>query len=488
MKILFNYQTRLPRYARNDSCPALLILTKKTLKKFLTAILFFSSFSLFAQTYSYDDLRNSVFQNHPELLKLQEEYERSLLDVKDAKAGLGPSIDLEVSGTYLLNPPVDAIYLNVDDVLNSIQWPGESKPASTGQYVKIYDGMENTLYNFGLKLTQPVWTWGKITNAIKLYQKIADIKEIQILSKQQEIEIELETRLVTLTYLQQILQILEEEKTYADRMVEVSEHAEKTGMLLHQDVVDARIQAKQLEMVQIEINEQIVNQLLELERITGIEKLSINEIDFEIDEQWFEELLAKDRTELEKNALSQNQLSIKMLDDLKEVNELAVKISKGYENWKPDFAVQMSAGYGGSRFPLVEPNWLRKDEYSANISIGMKTTVWDGGKKLNDIARKKSEAATTDVNKLDARSTIKKTLASKLNEADLCSIKIEYQDLKIESAQAKIKQKETVYNSGYGTETDLLSAKIDCCNETIEKLKQQLQRAVACMTIDYLSK
>ena len=228
MKILFNYQTRLPRYARNDSCPASLILTKKTLKKFLTAILFFSSFSLFAQTYSYDDLRNSVFQNHPELLKLQEEYERSLLDVKDAKAGLGPSIDLEVSGTYLLNPPVDAIYLNVDDVLNSIQWPGESKPASTGQYVKIYDGMENTLYNFGLKLTQPVWTWGKITNAIKLYQKIADIKEIQILSKQQEIEIELETRLVTLTYLQQILHTIEGEGTYADIMLEAFEQAEKT--------------------------------------------------------------------------------------------------------------------------------------------------------------------------------------------------------------------------------------------------------------------
>lgn len=454
----------------------------------LITICFFGNFQLFSQSYSYEDLRAAVFLNHPELLKLQEEYERSLLDVKDAKAGLGPSVDLEVSGTYLVNPPIDAIYLNVDDVLSAIQWPDGVAPSSSGQYIKLYDGMENTLYNFSLKLTQPVWTWGKITNAIKLYQKIADIKEIQILSKQQEIEIELETRLVTLTYLQQILQILEEEKTYADRMVEVSEHAEKSGMLLHQDVVDAKIQAKQLEMIQIEINEQIQNQLLELERITGIEKLVLSQIEFEVDEHWFEELLSKDRTELEESALSQNQLSIKMLDSLKEVNELAVKIAKGYENWKPDFALQMSAGYGGARVPLVEPNWLRKDDYSANISIGMKTTIWDGGKKLNDIARKNSESVTTDVNKLDARSTIKKTLSSKLNEADLCSIKIEYQDLKIESAQAKIKQKETVYNSGYGTETDLLSARIDCCNENIEKLKQQLQRAVACMTVDYLSK
>jgi len=459
---------------------------KKNLIKSVLFIL--SSFlCLSANNYSYDALRDLVFENHPEIQKLQEEYNRSLLDVKDAKAGLGPSIDLQVSGTYIVNP-LDAIYLNVDDILNSIDWPEGFTPGSSGQYVKVYDGMENTYYNFGLSMTQPIWTWGKLSNAIKLYEKIVEIKETQILSKQQEIETELETRLITLTYLQQILDVLEEEKGYADRLVEVSENAEKSGMLLHQDVVDAKIQAKQLEMVQIEINEQIDNQLLELQRISGIEKLSLDQIDFQIDEDWFIQLLEEDRNKMSEKALSENQLSIKMLNSLKEVNQLAVKIAKGYENWKPDLALQMSAGYGGSRLPLVEPNWLRKDDYSVNISVGIKTTVWDGGKKLNDISRKKSEEKTSDVNKLDARLTIKKTLSSKFNEADLCTIKIEYQDLKIESAEAKIKQQETIYQTGYGSETDVLSEKINCCNERIEKLKQQLQRAVACMTINYLGR
>mgnify|MGYP002623308760 CR=1 FL=1 len=459
------------------------------MKKFLTffAVIFFSFAFAYSSSYSYEDLCKKVFENHPELLKLQEEYSRALLDVRDAKAGLGPTIDLTVSGTYMVNPPVDAVYLNVDDIINAISWPSWVTPSSTGQYIKIYDGMENTYYNFALELTQPIWTWGKLTNAVKLYEMVAQIKETEILSKQKEIETELETRLVTLTYLQRILETLEEEKVYAKRMVEVSENAEKSGMLLHQNVVDAKLQAKQLEMVQVEVNEQCEDQLLELERISGIENLTIGDIDFEIDEEWFTELLSQDRELLTLKALSDNQLTIKMLSLLKEVNALALKISKGYENWKPDVALKLSTGYGGYRFPLLEENWLRKDDYSLNVTLGIKTTIWDGGKKLNDVARKKSEEKTTDVNKLDARTTIKKTLSSKLKEADLCTLKIEYQELKIESAESKISQAETVFKSGYGSETDVLSAKIDRSNEEIEKIKQQLTRAVACMTVLYLT-
>ena len=53
----------------------------------------------FEMEYTLDTLLTATNQNHPELLKLQEEYRRSLLDVEDARAGLGPSIDLQVSGT-----------------------------------------------------------------------------------------------------------------------------------------------------------------------------------------------------------------------------------------------------------------------------------------------------------------------------------------------------------------------------------------------------
>lgn len=440
--------------------------------------------------YSLETLLTATKYHHPDLLKLQEEYRRSTLDLKDAWAGLSPTVDLQASGTYMVNPPVGAMYINSDDIINSIQWNGV-KPPAQGQRIKVFDGMENTLYDFELTLTQPIFTWGKITNAIKLYKQISEIKQTQITQQTEQLETELKTRLISVFYLNKILEIIDEEQTYTKRMVEVSENAEKVGMLLHQDVVDAKIQAKELEIAKQDLMEQMNDQLLELGRITGINPLYIEDINFDfVDELTasFDKLLEMDVAELEVQVLSGNQSSIKMLSQLQDVSKTAEKIARGYENWKPDIALQMSGGYSGSRVPLFEPNWRRKDDYSVNISIGIKTTLWDGGKKIRDISRKMSESETAEINKLDARSSINQTFNSQWTAAQVCTMKIEYQDLKIESAASKINQKQKIYESGYGSETDLLSARIEQCNARIEKEKQCLSRAAACLTIEYLRK
>ena len=467
-------------------------------KKIISAFTFISLIALLVplqlfaqepQTYTLETLLDATKHNHPELLKLQEEYKRSLLDVKDAWAGLGPTVDLQVSGTYMVNPPVDAIYVNVDDIVNSIAWNG-IRPRTQNQRIKVYGGMEQTLYDFQLTLTQPVFTWGKITNAIKLYQQISEIKETQLSQQTSQLETEFKTRLVSLYYLIRIMEIIDEEQAYAERMVQVSENAESSGMLLHQEVVDAKIQAKELEIAKQDLLEQMNDQLLELSRTSGID-LTLENINFDFIPDFiesFELLLANDPALLEAEILSGNQSSIKMLTQLQTVSKTAEKISRGYENWKPDIALQMSGGYSGSRLPLVEPNWRRKDDYSLNISIGIKTTLWDGGKKVRDVARKKSEAETADINKLDARSSISQTFNSQWNAAQVCTMKIEYQALKIESADAKIEQKQQMYESGYGSETDVLSAKIERCNAQIELEQQNLSRASACLTIDFLRK
>ena len=465
------------------------------IKKLFLAFAIFSIFttgSLVAQSYTYsmEMLLYATQQNHPELLKLQEEYKRSLLDVKDAWASLGPTLDLQASGTYMLNPPVGPVYINTDDIINSIQWNGVS-PARNGQYIKIFDGMENTLYNFELTLTQPIFTWGKITNAIKLYKQISAIKQNQIVQQTAQLETELKTRLISLYYLNTIMKILDEEETYAGRMVQVSEDAEKSGMLLHQEVVDAKIQAKELEIAKQDLLEQIDEQLLELGRITGISIESSQHINYDFVQSLlddFDRLLQTEHAVLEEEILSANQSAIKLVTQLEDVSKTAESISRGYENWKPDFALQMRGGYAGSRFPLFEPNWLRKDDYSLNVTIGLKATVWDGGKKLRDVSRKVSEVKTAQITTSDTRSSISKTFDSQWNTTQVCTMKIEYQDLKIESATAKINQKQQMFDSGYGSETDVLSAKIERCNAQIEKEKQTLSRAIACLTIEYLRK
>ena len=61
-----------------------------------------------------------------------------------------------------------------------------------------------------------------------------------------------------------------------------------------------------------------------------------------------------DRTEAEKKAISENKLTLQMLNQLERVNELSTKIAKESLYWKPDVALQATASYGGSDFPFVD--------------------------------------------------------------------------------------------------------------------------------------
>ena len=278
--------------------------------------------------YTYDDLVFQLSKNNLELQNLQEEYFRSTLDVKDAKASRGPTVDLQLSGTYMTNALEDPIYLNLSEVVDSIQWPTGTKPTLDSQYVQIYEGMENTLYNIEFAILQPLFTWGKIGNSIKLYKQISAVKELQLLNTQEQLENELKIRLVTLCRLYELIDLIQEAETFTNRMVEFSENAEKAGMMIRQDVVDAKVQAKKLEISKQELNEQIKNQLLEIQKITGLQSLEKNQINFSVDEEEILSVMNFDRTEVLENATSSQQKSIKMLSQLESVNGLAEKIRR----------------------------------------------------------------------------------------------------------------------------------------------------------------
>lgn len=459
--------------------------------KKLFCILILINFSiLFSQetvnSYTIDELSNQLKINNSELKILNQEYQQSLIDVKNAKAGLGPTIDLTVSGTYFLNPPIDSIVLNVDDILNSITWPDSMDIKPTGQYLTLYDGMENTFYSFQLDVTQPIYTWGKLKNAIKLYEKVSEIKQLQILSKEKQLQTELNTRIVSLFYLSQIETLLNTQDEYANRLVKISEDAQKNGILLEQDVLEAKISAQQINITQQEIKEQFFNLLLSIQKMTGNQNLELTNINFTPNENIFYEFANRNRDELFSKALNTTQDTFLILENLEQISQYTTKIAQASVYWKPDFALKLSLGYGGSRFPFLEKDWFRQNDYTTNFTLALKTTVWDGGKKINEIKKSKSKEEIADVNYDDAVLSIKQKLQEQFNVIDLALSKIEYQKLKLQTLDSKIKQQEQLFNSGYGSEKDLLQAKIDRNTAEIELVQNKLSLAGACSTAAFI--
>ena len=426
-------------------------------------------------SYGYSELKSSLKANSTSLQSAVETVKQAKLDTKDAKANYHPTIDLTVSGSYIINP-IGPITVNASEL-----------GLPYNQYITLYDGMESTLYQTQLSIQQPIFTWGKISNAVKAYEEIEAVRGLQLTDTENQLDAELKTRLAAMYYMDEMIGLLSEQKAYADRLVELATSAFEQGMLLEQDLLETRIEALQLDVTISEINAQYASNLTSLRTMTGLLDLKKEDISFTPDEEAFRRLAEQDRNVLMKSATSQSQPTLQMLSHMQSAMEYSEKVSRASVYWKPDFALQVTASYGGSRLPLVETDWYRQDDYNGMITVAFKTTLWDGGKALNGIKRAESNTQSAVISRDEAVNTIITTLTEQFSAMDMAISKIAYLDLKEETLISKVSQKETLQQYGSASESDVLQAKIELNTCRLERIQEKMKLSQAAYLIEYLS-
>ena len=446
----------------------------KKLSLFIFVLLFTSS--LFAtETYNYDSLASSLRLNNTKLQAAYQDVVQAKLDTKDAKANYHPTIDLTVSGSYIINP-IGPITVNASEL-----------GLPYNQYITLYKGMENTLYQTSLSLQQPIFTWGKISNGVKALKEVESVRSLQLTDTENQLNAELKSRLSAIYYMDEIISLLNEQKSYADRLVELAHAAQEQGIMLAQEVKENEINALQVDVTLSEINAQYSSNLTALRTMTGLLDLTREDISYIPDEESFYTLAKEDRNALIKSATSQSQPTLQMLSHMQSAMEYSEKVSKASVYWKPDFALQVSASYGGSRLPLVETDWYRQDDYNGMVTVAFKTTVWDGGKALNNIKRSESNVANAVISRDEAINTIITTLSEQFANQDMAIAKISYLDLKEETLVSKVEQKILLQSYGNASEADVLNAQIELTTCRLERLQEKLKLAQASYLIEYLT-
>lgn len=447
------------------------------MKKFiLFIVVLLISNTLFAtETYNYDSLASSLRLNNTKLQAAYQDVVQAKLDTKDAKANYHPTIDLTVSGSYIINP-IGPITVNASEL-----------GLPYNQYITLYKGMENTLYQTSLSLQQPIFTWGKISNGVKALKEVESVRSLQLTDTENQLNAELKSRLSAIYYMDDIISLLNEQKSYADRLVELAHAAQEQGIMLAQEVKENEINALQVDVTLSEISAQYSSNLTALRTMTGLLDLTREDISYIPDEESFYSLAKEDRNALIKSATSQSQPTLQMLSHMQSAMEYSEKVSKASVYWKPDFALQVSASYGGSRLPLVETDWYRQDDYSGMVTVAFKTTIWDGGKALNNIKRSESNVANAVISRDEAINTIITTLSEQFANQDMAIAKISYLDLKEETLVSKVEQKILLQSYGNASEADVLNAKIELTTCRLERLQEKLKLAQASYLIEYLT-
>lgn len=447
-----------------------------------TAVLLFSALiltQLCAMTVT--KLESSMLANNSDIMKAREEVSKASLDVKDAKSGYSPTIDLTITGSYIANP-IDPIRVNLGDYINTTAY------GIPNDYVTIYNGQESMYYQFQLSLTQPVFTWGKITNAVRLYQKVYDARVLQMEDAIEKAQTELRTRVAALYYLTQIQKLLESQREIADKLVGHADNAQQNGMMLATDALKIKVQSRQIDVAKAQIDQQIVLMVTELRNLTGLKDLTADDIEF--DEAEFDAKLdALKETEystLSSRCLADSRTTFQLLGALSQIAELTNDIAGASVNWKPDMALVVNADYSGSRLPFAQKDWYGKDDWSATITFALKTTIVDGGKAVRNVKRTESAVSEAQMDIQSAKAKVQSAVDENWTNLSVYLAQIDYQDALQSQLEAQGEVDKQLLDTGYGSESDYLQGQLESNNCGIEILRTRINLATAVYTLLYL--
>ena len=449
---------------------------KRAASLLLLAILMIPLFSL-----TVTDLQSAMMGGNPDIMKAREEVSKASLDVKDAKSGYSPTIDLTITGSYIANP-IDPIRVNLGDYINTTAY------GIPNDYVTIYNGQESMYYQFQLSLTQPVFTWGKITNAVRLYQKVYDARVLQMEDAIEKAQTELRTRVAALHYLLQIQKLLESQREIADKLVGHAENAQENGMMLATDALKIKVQSRQIDVAKAQIDQQIVLMVTEIRNLTGMNDLGPEDIEF--DEAEFnaqlDALKGTEYSTLSSRCLSDSRTTFQLLGALSQIAELTNDIAGASVNWKPDMALVVNADYSGSRLPFAQKDWYGKDDWSATITFALKTTIVDGGKAVRNVKRTESAVSEAQMDIQSAKAKVQSAVDENWTNLSVYLAQIDYQDALQSQLEAQGEVDKQLLDTGYGSESDYLQGQLESNNCGIEILRTRINLATAVYTLLYL--
>jgi len=417
-----------------------------------------------------ETLFQSAIDKNIDLQKLDIERRQADIDRRNAEASAFPTVEFQTSLTYQTKPLVEPIKLTAGQL--GAYDIGGSTILLPNEDMTIYKGMENTHYEFKIIVDQPVFTWGKISNSILLYGDVAETAVLKIESSRNEIRTRIYIYTYTLYFIEKIEEHLRQQEENAQRLITIADESYQNGFILYTDLLKAKIQAKELQIAQAELTEQKEAAVLSLSQLSGIKGLNIEDFDFSFIRS-IDELKLKSPEWYLENSLSKSP-EVQMLNILRNINELKVKISEGAGYFKPDIGLHFELGYSGPRFPFIEADWFGEDSLGLNSTIAFQTTLFDGGKLGYQIEKDTQELDKAFHEYELGVDRIYHFIHESLLKLELNRQNIEYYRLLKENDQQQIELRRTRYEAGSGDESEMLKEQLQLSINTINENKEMI--------------
>ncbi len=454
------------------------------MKRLLISFLIIFSCSLLFATISIEEAEEIMMRNNPSIRSAEEAVVQAGLDLKDSKANFSPTIELSGSMTYMSEPIIGPIIMESSDILSQMGLGSYADSASG--YVTLYDGMENTMYMGSLSLTQPLITWGKLGKAVDLYQNILTAQSLRKDDTVAQLKAELRIRVWSLKYLEEMNALIDEASTLSKELVDIAKSGYENGMLLRQEWLSAEISALEVEVKRAELEQNHSSVLEGLRSLIGDYNLITEDIEMPNDEFFLYKYKESDLDSLVVEATNDNSNNLKAIKNLIGAYSNQKSIAERSMYGIPDFALQAELSYSNSRLPFIQTGWKQNDNSSLNLSIGFKTTLWDGGKAINNLNRAKSNIRDAESQYDGALSQIRSAVISNYNGMKTNIASIDYQSEKIENLNSELENIRIGLKFGQNSVSDEKQKMLEIVEAKSNLLASKIALVQNVYTLDYL--
>ena len=455
------------------------------MKRLLLSLLIIISSSLLFASITIEEAEKMMMRNNTSIRSAEEAVVQAGLDLKDSKANFSPTIELSGSMTYMTDPIIGPVIMESSDIMNQMGLGSYSDQVSG--YVTLYDGMENTMYMGSLSLTQPLITWGKLGKAVDLYQNILTAQSLRKDDTVAQLQAELRIRIWSLKYLEEMEVLVKEAETLSNRLVEIAKSGYENGMLLRQDYLSAQISALEVEVKKTELDKNNSSVMEGLRTLIGDYSLNYEDLKMPTDESFLRKYENSDLDTLLSLATGEDNNNLKAIKNLIGAYSNQKTIAQRSLYGIPDFALQAELTYSNSRLPFIQTGWKQNDNSGLNLSIGFKTTLWDGGKAINDVNRAQSNIRDAESQYDSAVGEIRSAVISNYNGMKTNLINIDYQTQKIENLEQELENIRIGMKYGSDSESKEKQKMLEIVEAKTYLLESKIALVQNVYTLDYLT-
>ena len=397
--------------------------------------------------WSLADLQEAAAAQNSEIQSLRSQVRSSEIAVSKARSQRWPEITFQSGGSYLVNP-MDELTLHTSDF-----------GMVPGSEVTVMEAQEPFQYQVGVNLIQPIFTWGKLTGAVNVQETLLEISRLQLADALQQVRTRTAVLVYSLKYVDEMVSLAARQHELSRRLEKNAEDSYAQGFIVQEDVLEVQMKSQEIAVQVRELEGRRERLLNELKEVTGLEYLRSEHLVFPDDISLGEETFPS-RDAVTAAALADGRISLEIMQLLEEVRELGVRISRGDAYWKPDLALQIEAGVQGSKFPFLESAWYDHGDYQLQVTIALETTLWDGGSQIQEVRSSQEELESARIDRERTRREIRQEVSDSYSEFQVLVSRTAYNELRRQYYDSRIGFVQRQYDSGVGSEADVLEQRI----------------------------